>query len=103
MKPNFKVAVVCALLAILNFQFPTAFGQGSLTPPGAPAPSMKSLDQIQPRTPISSPVAITQPGSYYLTTNIVGAFSLTILTSDVTLDLNGFTITITNNSDGIDV
>lgn len=70
------------------------FAQGNLTPPTAPAPTMKSLDQIQPRTPISSvPFVITQSGSYYLTTNLfVSTDAITINTNQVTLDLNGFTI-----------
>jgi hypothetical protein len=75
-----------------------AFAQGSLTPPGAPAPTMKSLDEIdaklEKRTPISAPFTINQPGSYYLTTNILVGISdgIDILASGVTLDLNGFTI-----------
>src|SRR5580765_118164 len=76
-----------------------AFAQGSLTPPGAPAPTMKSLDEIdaklEKRTPISTaPFTIDQPGSYYLTTNILVGLSdgIDILASGVTLDLNGFTI-----------
>ena len=37
-----------AILFLLTFspQFSPCFAQGSLTPPGAPAPTMKSLDQI---------------------------------------------------------
>jgi hypothetical protein len=70
------------------------FAQGSLTPPGAPAPSMKTLAQIEPRIPISIiPTNITAPGSYYLTTNLVGAAGtngITIFASNVTLDLMGF-------------
>jgi hypothetical protein len=42
------------LLSTLILQPPTLHAQGSLTPPGAPAPTMKSLDQVEPRTPISS-------------------------------------------------
>ena len=56
---------------------------------------MKSLDQIEPRTPISSaPFTITQPGSYYLTTNLVVSRgnAITIATNGVTLALSGFTI-----------
>ncbi|HKI69298.1 MAG TPA: hypothetical protein VKA67_06905, partial [Verrucomicrobiae bacterium] len=75
-----------------------AFAQGSLTPPGAPAPTMKTLNQIEARMPISSaPFTITQPGSYYLTTNVSvsGGNAITIATNGVTLDLNGFTISST--------
>jgi hypothetical protein len=41
---------------------------------------MKSLDQIEARTPISSaPFTISAPGSYYLTTNLTTAVSNAIL------------------------
>lgn len=73
------------------------FAQGTLTPPGAPAQTMRTLTQIEPRTPISGPLPITisSPGSYYLTTNLTGlsGFSgITISANEVTLDLNGFTL-----------
>jgi parallel beta-helix repeat protein len=67
--------------------------QGPLAPPGAPAPTMKTLQQVEPRTPISSlPFTINQPGSYYLTTNLSSAAGsgITIQTNGVTLDLMGF-------------
>jgi hypothetical protein len=76
--------------------------QGSLTPPGAPAPTMKTLQQVEPRTPISSaPFTISQPGSYYLTTNLTvttATNAITIATNGVTLDLNGYTIRSTASS-----
>lgn len=75
-----------------------ALGQGALTPPGPPAPTMKSLGQIEPRIPISSaPFTITQPGSYYLTTNLTATVSnaIVIAASGVTLDLGGWTIAST--------
>jgi parallel beta-helix repeat protein len=69
--------------------------QGPLTPPGAPAPTMKTLDQLEPRTPISSlPFTITTAGSYYLTGNLTSIGSgLTIQADHVTVDLMGFTLT----------
>jgi hypothetical protein len=93
----------------------SAFAQGPLAPPAAPAPSMKSLDQIEARTAIpKSPVVpiagphftISAPGSYYLTGNIsVSSGSAIVISAgvnDVTLDLNGFTIssTLTASSSG---
>src|ERR1700675_3088171 len=72
------------------------FSQGSLTPPGAPGPTMKSLDQIEARTPISSlPFTISASGSYYLTGNLIATGStagITISADNVTLDLNGFAL-----------
>src|ERR1017187_7620780 len=72
--------------------------QGSLTPPGAPVPTMKSLDQIEARTPIAAaPFTISNSGSYYLTGNLTvnSSSAITIATNQVTLDLNGFTISST--------
>jgi hypothetical protein len=91
-------------LSTLNSQLSTAYAQGSLTPPGQPAPTMKSADQIEPRTIVNAvntpgdswnTFVIRQPGSYYLITNLMvnsQSSVIAIATSDVTLDLNGFTI-----------
>lgn len=77
-------------------------GQGSLTPPpGAPAPTMKTLDQLEARTPIASaPFTISTSGSYYLTGNLAVATgnAITVAADHVTLDLNGFTISSTAGS-----
>jgi parallel beta-helix repeat protein len=70
--------------------------QGPLIPPGAPAPTMKTLDQIEPRTPISAlPFTISASGSYYLTASLTAAANvngITINASNVTLDLRGFEV-----------
>ncbi len=87
-------------LSTLNPQLSTCLAQGSLTPPGAPAPTMKTLAQIEARTPISSaPFTISVPGSYYLTTNLTvrSGDAIAIATNGVTLDLNGFTLSSTAN------
>lgn len=83
-------------ISSLLFTLHSAFGQGSLTPPGAPAPTMKTLAQIEPRTPISSlPYSITSPGSYYFTGNLTNpgvGDAITVSSGNVTIDLNGFTL-----------
>src|ERR1019366_7708233 len=88
-----SLCVLCAILLAID----RASAQGSLTPPGAPAPTMKTLAQVEPRTPISSvPYTISSPGSYYLTATLtntgVGIDAITINADDVTLDLKGFTL-----------
>jgi hypothetical protein len=93
--------VACALgIAIVTALSGVVRG-GPLDPPGAPAPT---LPQIQPRSPIPPvgwdgltwPIVISQPGSYYLTRSLAVNSTVTsaiqITASDVTLDLNGFTL-----------
>ena len=101
-----KTVSVPALLASLSILLlPHAFGQGALTPPpGPPAPTMKSLDQVEPRiivnatnTPgdATNTFIISAPGSYFLTGNITGTpgkNGISIQANDVTLDLNGFAL-----------
>ena len=111
---NIAVFVVFCLVT-------TVFGQGSLTPPGAPMPTMKTLGEIgasisnvsnavsqikdNVRTTLEAGSAgvnplsgggfqITQSGSYYLTENLtISSGNGVLINADgVTLDLNGFTI-----------
>src|SRR5688572_9390827 len=83
------------IVSLLTLTF-ILLAQGPLIPPGAPAPAMKTLDQIEPRTPISSvPFTVSAPGSYYVTTNLTpGADQngIVVAADNVTIDLNGFTL-----------
>jgi hypothetical protein len=105
-----------ATLLFLALTTNFTFAQGDLNPPpGGPTATMKTLDQLEARTPIpktsGSPVAgphfiISQPGSYYLTGNITVSTGDAIVipdgVNDVSLDLNGFTIasTLTGSASG---
>ena len=112
MKPTLHLPLLLVCFGICYSPFVTA--QGPLTPPGAPAPTMKTLDQVEPRTPIDathtpgdadSLFKITQPGSYYLTGNITGVAAkhgIEIAAGGVTLDLMGFDLSgIAGSLDGV--
>lgn len=79
-------------------------GQGPLTPPGAPAPSLKSLAQIDPGTPISSAgTSISAPGYYYLTGNLTATGNGLVVNasgSGAVIDLRGFTISTPSATTG---
>lgn len=88
-KSAFLTALVLAVVVWVN--------AGSLTPPMGPvSPTMKDLATVEPRTPIVSlPHMIGGPGSYYVTrdlTGTVGQHGIIIASSDVSLDLRGFTL-----------
>ena len=97
--------VKCSLILLQSWLVPfTAFAQGSLAPPAGPSPTMKSLDQIEARSPVDAvhtpgdagnSFIISQPGSYYLTGNISGVsgqHGIAINADNVALDLNGFSM-----------
>jgi len=96
-----KSAII--LLALTSI----AFAQGPLTPPGPPGPTMKSLDEIEPRIPLNQTntpgdatcvFKITRPGSYILTGNLKppagehGILIALLLPGVVEVDLMGFMV-----------
>lgn len=73
-------------------------------PPGSPTSTFKTLDEVEPRVPLTqenapgdadSVFVISEPGAYYLTDDVdagAGFEGVEIASDKVTLDLNGFTI-----------
>ena len=107
-----KAQLLLAAVGLFTTGF--ALAQGPLTPPATPAPTMKTLTEVEPRIAINaantpgdadSLFKITQPGSYYLTGNISGVANkdgIEIAASGVTLDLNGFDLLgVTGSSYGV--
>ena len=97
-KAKTKVATtVLALAGLLVFSL-FAVG-GSLEPSGPPAPTMKTLDEVEPRVPIHAadlPLTISEPNSYYLAEDVdftsTANDAITIECNDVTIDLMGYTL-----------
>ncbi len=93
-----RIPLVLCLATFFLLQLPRlSFGQGSIVPTTAPnVPIMKKLDEVEPRMLIKSlPFTITAEGSYYLTaslTTLASSDGLTVSASNVTIDLNGFSI-----------
>ena len=87
---HLTVTALAGLLALAG-----SASAGDLNPAGPPAPTMKRLDVVEPRIPISSlPYTITQGGSYYVTGNLSAGVwdGILIEASDVSVDLNGYTL-----------
>ena len=70
--------------------------------------AVTTLDEVEPRTPISSlPFVITEPGSYYLTSNLTleatDQNGIEVEANDVTLDLMGFGLFGAGGIEGISI
>lgn len=97
----------------LPWQVAAVYGQGDLDPPpGPPTPTLKSLQEIEPRVDVSTLPGdanchhlIEAPGSYYLTDNLAVTLSkgICIQSSGVTLDLGGLTVERAVGSGGVGI
>jgi parallel beta-helix repeat protein len=90
------------MVALLAVSATTVQAQGPLVPTNAPGLTMKTLDQVEARIPISSiPITLNNSGSYYLTAPLSMGSNLhgiQISADNVTIDLNGYSLVGTSNS-----
>ncbi len=98
-------ASLCGMLASVALFGATSALAGPITPPPGPVASThKTLSEVEPRIALNSTntpgdfdsvFKITQSGSYYLTGNVTGAsgrMGIEVVATDVTIDLNGFSL-----------
>ncbi len=85
---------------------------GPLAPPGGPvAPTYKTLDQVEPRIPltqdttpgnVNAEFVISQPGSYFLVSDTFTTKNgISVQADDVTIDLQGYTLRSNAGNTGI--
>lgn len=92
-----KTKKVLTILVLAGMgMFSLLAGAGDLEPSGPPAATMKTLDEVEPRIPISQddvPMTITQEGSYYLTEDVNAPSSaIYVSANNVTIDLMGYQV-----------
>ncbi|MGD0573573.1 MAG: hypothetical protein ABSB11_11235 [Sedimentisphaerales bacterium] len=102
-KFNSKTAIQCSAFVCALIILSQVSMAGNLEPNAPPGSTMKPLDQVEPRIPITSvPYTISQSGSYYLTKNLTAAgTAITVNADNVTIDLCGFSLAGNNTGSGI--
>lgn len=99
-----RVVLVPLVLGVMaSGMIASAARAGDLAPPPGPVgPTMKPLSEVEPRRVLNTlpgdpthVVVVSEPGSYYLTADIVGVPNkrgIAIAADDVVIDLNGFAL-----------
>jgi len=94
MEQKLKIMKIMVFVMAIVLLTALPVNAGNLEPSAPPGPTMKTLDEVEPRIPISQsdfPLTITASGSYYLTENITATgTAITIDVNDVTIDLMGY-------------
>src|SRR5215471_4820283 len=105
-----KIRVLFALSTVLagvlsGAAICTVYAQGGQVREIGKAPTAQSSDTAVTSSFVTQTITITEPGNYRLNTNLSGGGNLiaviSIESSDVTLDLNGFVISIVGVNDAI--
>lgn len=90
--------IIGAVIGLVCFRL-TYVNAGNLEPSAAPGPTMKTLDEVEARIPISGSTTplgtftISKSDSYYLTGNrSCSGTGIAVNVDDVTIDLNGYSL-----------
>ena len=99
MKKVKKILAVLLVGLIMCFILTLVSHAGDLEPSAAPAPTMKTMDEVEPRIPIpaassrdpASTFVIAMPGSYYLAGDrYCTGTGIEVMADNVTIDLMGY-------------
>lgn len=98
MEAKQKIIVVVTMLALVGLLGPHPLAlAGNLEPNSPPGPTMKTLDQVEPRIPISDvPYTVSASGSYYLTADLQlsdpNGTAINVEANNISIDLMGYSL-----------